>query len=259
MIFALLDILKFLCLIFEFSQNYILKKSLNYQITIKESLIPTDFEKYNKYIIAGKINNSFILCKFNLFNKEFQFFYKDYNKNIEISKLFQDLNFYKTNKSIYMQDNLLKFNIFENNLILNVQIEKLLININFNFNEKILFEQNDTLKLLNFNSNLIEGFIIENENVEHIVNSKLTMLRFDKDIQMSRTLFQLEDKIYDVDHLTNLLYNDWYTNKIILKDYFETVDNIYYTFTDIDYNHFFYKFDKYPGINICNNFFSFSY
>ena len=259
MIFALLDILKFLCLIFEFSLNYILKKSLNHQIIIKESLIPTDFEKYNKYILAGKINNSFILCKFSLLKKEFQFFYKDYDKNIEISKLFQDLNFYKTNKSIYIQDNLLKFNIFENNLILNIQIDKLLININFCFKDRLLFEQNDTLKLVNFNSNIIEGLIIENENVEHIVNSKLNMLCFDKDIQMSRTLFQLEDKIYDIDHLTNLLYNDWYSDKIILKDYFETIDNIYYTFTDSDYNHYFYKFDKYPGINISNNYFSFSY
>jgi hypothetical protein len=259
MIFALLDILKFLCLIFEFILNYILKKGLNHQIKIKESLIPTDFEKYNKFILAGKINSSYILCKLNLYQKEFQFFYKDYHKNIEISKLFQDLNFYKTNKSIYMQDNLLKFNIFENNFILNVQVEKLLINLKFNFNDKILFEQNDTLKLLNFNSSLIEGLIIENENVEHIVNSKLNMLCFDKDIQMSRTLFHLEDKIYDIDHLTNLLYNDWYSDKIILKDYFETVDNIYYTFTDNDYNHHFYKFDKYPGINISNTNFSFSY
>ena len=260
MIFGLLHLLKFLCLIWEFSLDRILKKTLNNQISIKEYLIPTDFEKYNKYIISGKLNNAYMLCKLNLIKKELVFVYKDIDKNIEILKEFQDLKFYKTSKTIYLQGNLLKFNIYQNNYILNIQLENFLLNLNFSFNDKLLFEQNDTLKFLSYNVNINEGLIINNnEVINNIDNCYMSMLCFDKDNYMYRTLIQNSEKIFDIDHQTNLLYNDWSSSKIIYKDYFETIDNIYYTVTDDNFNHIFCILQKHTYFAFKDNLLSFSY
>jgi len=259
MIFGLLHLLKFLCFILEFILNYSLKKTLNNQIFIKDSLIPTDFEKYNKFIISGKMNSAIMLCKLNLIKKELIFVYKNIDKNIEILKEFQDLKFYKTSKTIYIQDNLLKFNIYQNNYILNIQLEKFLLNLNFSFKDKLLFEQNNTLKFLNYNMHINEGLIINNEDVHNIDNCYLNMICFDKDNYMSRTLIQNGEKIFDIDHQTNLLYNDWSNNKLIYKDYFETIENIYYTVTDENFNHFFYKLHKDYYFAFNDNLLSFSY
>ena len=258
MIFGLFYILNLASFIYKFSLFYVLHKKLNNKITIPKAFMPSDFEKYNNFIISGKINNGYIYLHLNLFKKLINIVYKDDLNYFE--KSITDFKFYKTNKNIYIENNLLKLNIInENSYILEIQIEKLFINTTFSFIQNNFFEQDENIKYFNFETSLEEGIIINDQDVDNINNLDLVMVKTDNDYEWKRQIIKYKNYIYDIDYRTNLLYNDWSNVKVLNRDFFETKNKIYFTVTNEGFEYIFNELEKETYFHIGNDVFSFSY
>lgn len=258
MIFGLLYILNLASFIYKFSLFYIVHKRLNNKISIPKPFLPTDFEKYNNFIISGKINNGFIYLHLNLYKRLLKIVYKDELNDFE--KMVQDFKFYKTNKDIYIENNILKLNIInENDYIMDIQIEKLFINLTFSFNQNHFFEQDDNIKYFNFETSLEDGVIINDQEVDNLNQLDLVMIAMNNDYEWKRELIKYKNYIYDIDYKTNLLYNDWSNVKVLNRDFFETKNKIYFTVTNEGFEYIFNELNKETYFNIGNDVISFSY
>jgi hypothetical protein len=228
--------------------------------------MPSDFEKFNNFIICGKVNNGIIYIHLNLYTKLLNILYKDELNYFE--KTIQDFKFYKTNKNIYIENNLLKLNICdENNYILDIQFEKLFINLTFSFSQNLFFEQDENIsngspsgiKFFNYETILQDGIIIIDQEVDNLNTLDLVMITTNNEYKWNRELIKYKNYIYDIDYRTNLLYNDWSNVKVINRDYFETKNKIYFTITNEGFEYIFTELNKDTFCNIGNDVISFSY